>query len=141
MATWGVANLGWMYYENWLHIEVPELSAARILFDLQGIFFAIALFLDKERDSERFDVEALLDSLQVAVVFFSSFFGLYYVQLLRGGDTLSVEIFMQWIYNVINVTLVGIAVIVALSGQTRRLRSLYGGLALYLASPASSLRN
>jgi len=136
MATWGVANLGWMYYENWLRIEVPELSAARILFDLQGIFFAIALFLDKERDSERFDVEALLDSLQVAVVFFSSFFGLYYVQLLRGGDTLSVEIFMQWIYNVINVTLVGIAVIVALSGQTRRLRSLYGGLALYLAISA-----
>jgi two-component system cell cycle sensor histidine kinase/response regulator CckA len=136
MATWGAANLGWMYYENWLRIEVPEISAARILFDLQGIFFAIALFLDKERDSERFDAETLLDSLQVAVVFFSAFFGLYYVQLLRGPATPSVEMSMQAFYNVINVSLVAVAVILALSVQTRRLRSLYGGLALYLAVTA-----
>jgi PAS domain S-box-containing protein len=136
MAIWGAANLGWMYYENWLRIEVPQLSAARILFDLQGIFFAIALFLDKERDSERFDAETLLDSLQVAVVFFSAFFGLFYVQLLRGPATPTVETFMQWVYNVINVALVAVAVILVLSVQTRRLRSLYGGLALYLAITA-----
>jgi PAS domain S-box-containing protein len=136
MATWGVANLSWMYYENWQRIPVPELSAARILFDLQGIFFAIALFLDKERDSESFDVETLLDSMQVAVVFFSAFFGLYYVRLLGGQATPSVEMFMQWVYNVINVALVAIAGILVLSMRTRRLRSLYGGLALYLSVSA-----
>jgi two-component system cell cycle sensor histidine kinase/response regulator CckA len=136
MATWGAANLGWMYYENWLRIEVPELSAARILFDLQGIFFAIALFLDKEKDSERFDAETVLDSLQVAVVFFAAFFGLYYVQLLRGPATPSIEMSMQAFYNVINVALVLVAVILVLSVHTRRLRSLYGGLALYLGISA-----
>jgi PAS domain S-box-containing protein len=136
MATWGVANLGWMYYENWLRIPVPEISAARILFDFQGMFFAIALFLDKERDSERFDAETFLDSVQVSVVFFSAFFGLFYIQLLRGPATLSIEIFMQWIYNVINVVLIAIAVVLALSLQTRRLRSLYGGLALFLGVSA-----
>ena len=26
LATWGVANLGWMYYENWLHVAAPNLS-------------------------------------------------------------------------------------------------------------------
>src|ERR1700689_1119874 len=26
LATWGVANLGWMYYENLLHQTVPPLS-------------------------------------------------------------------------------------------------------------------
>jgi PAS domain S-box-containing protein len=136
MATWGVANLGWMYYDNWLRVPVPAISVARILFDFQGMFFAIALFLDKERDSERFDAETVLDSVQVSVVFFSAFFGLFYVQLLRGPATPSIEIFMQWIYNVINVTLVVIAVALALSLQTRRLRSLYGGLALFLGVSA-----
>src|SRR6202035_5870450 len=43
LATWGVANLGWMYYENWLHQEVPPLSIIRVLFDTEGVFFAIAL--------------------------------------------------------------------------------------------------
>src|ERR1700730_9588962 len=51
MTTWGVANLGWMYYENWLHAAAPALSIVRILFDSQGVFLAIALFLDKEKDS------------------------------------------------------------------------------------------
>src|ERR1035438_2353526 len=45
MATWGLANLGWMYYENWLYIVVPAISVVRIVFDSQGVFFAIALFL------------------------------------------------------------------------------------------------
>src|SRR5882724_6679465 len=33
MATWGVANVGWMYYENWLHIGTPRFSIVRVLFD------------------------------------------------------------------------------------------------------------
>jgi PAS domain S-box-containing protein len=133
MATWGVANLGWMYYENWLRAPVPPLSPVRFLFDSQGVFFAIALFLDKERDSERFDIETLLDSLQVAVVFFSAFFGLYYVHALRTPGAPSTEHFMVLLFNVVNVTLVLLAAIWMLSAQTQRLRSLYGGLALYLS--------
>jgi PAS domain S-box-containing protein len=136
ISTWGVANLCWMYYENWLRIPVPENSVARMLFDAQGIFFAVALFLDKEKNSERLDAETLLDSLQVAVVFFAAFFGRYYVHLFRGTTTPSIEILMQWIFNVINVTLVVMAVIVTLSVQTRRLRLLFGGLTLYLAISA-----
>jgi hypothetical protein len=85
LATWGIANLGWMYYENWLHQEIPTLSITRVLFDTDGVFFAIALFLDKDRDSPRFDIETALDALQVGIVFFSTFFGMYYVQLLSGG--------------------------------------------------------
>src|SRR6266513_478434 len=41
MATWGLADIGWMYYENWLHMVVPNYSVVRILFNIQGIFFAI----------------------------------------------------------------------------------------------------
>jgi PAS domain S-box-containing protein len=132
LVTWGIANLGWMYYENWLHVAVPELSTVRFLFDSQGVFFAIALFLDKERDSPRIDLETLLDSVQIAIVFFSAFFGMYYVQLLSGASSPNAELFMTWIFEVINVVLTVLAGILAMSAHTRRLRSLYGGLTLFL---------
>src|SRR3984957_3204608 len=132
LATWGVANLGWMYYENLLHQTVPPLSIVRILFDTQGVFFAIPLFLDKEKDSPRFDVETLLDCVQIAIVFFSGFFGLYYVQVLNGGPTATTDAFMVWSYQVINVSLVVLAAIVTLMVPTKRLRALYGGLAAFL---------
>ncbi len=101
---------------------------------MQGVFFAIiALFLDKDKDSPRFDVETLLDSVQIAIVFFSAFFGLYYVQLLSGGSTSKTDTFMTWSYQVINLSLVVLAAIVTASVKTKRLRTLYGGLAAFLA--------
>jgi PAS domain S-box-containing protein len=138
LAVWGVANLGWMYYENWLRAPVPALSPIRILFDSQGVFFAIALFLDKEKDSPNFDAETVLDSLQVVIVFFSAFFGMYYVQLLSGVSGPGPDLFMAWIYQVINVALTVAAAIATLGVHTRRLRTLYGGMTAFLLINAIS---
>jgi len=132
LATWGIANLGWMYYENWLHQEIPTLSITRVLFDTEGVFFAIALFLDKDRDSPCFDTETALDALQVGIVFFSAFFGMYYVQLLSGGVNPYAEKFMTWSYLLTNSALTALAFIIVSSLHTERLRRLYGGLALFL---------
>src|SRR5207253_5421018 len=109
MATWGIADIGWMYYENWLHLVVPNFSIVRILFDVQGIFFAIALFLDQERDSPSFDLETLLDSLQIAIVFLSVFFGLNYVRLLL-CDSVSARAMLQlWIFDSLFIELASLA--------------------------------
>jgi PAS domain S-box-containing protein len=132
MAAWGVANVGWMYYENWLHTTAPRFSFVRILFDVQGVFYAIALFLDKDRDSPDFDWETLLDSVQIGLVFFSVFFGLYYVQLLQGAYPQANELVVTWIFVGINLALTVGAAIQWLLARTKRLRSLYGGLALFL---------
>jgi PAS domain S-box-containing protein len=132
LATWGVANLAWMYYENWLHEPVPELSPIRMVFDSEGVFFAVALFLDKERDSPRFDLETLLDALQVAIVFFSAFFGMYYMRLLSGSIDTYTDTFMTWSYLVINIALTVFAGVVLLRVRIQKLRSLYGGLAIFL---------
>src|SRR5882724_4479846 len=132
MATWGVANVGWMYYENWLHIATPRFSIVRILFDVQGVFYAIALFIDKDRDAPDFDLVTLLDSAQIGFVFFSVFFCLYYMQLLQSTHPHANEMVATWILVAINLTLTGVAAIQSLSAQTKRMRSLYGGLALYL---------
>jgi PAS domain S-box-containing protein len=132
MAAWAAANLGWMYYENWLHAPTPRFSIVRILFDVQGVFYAIALFLDKEKDSPNFDLETLLDSVQIAIIFFSVFFGLYYVQLLQGSHPLANELVLTWIFVAINLILTAIAALQAAIARTRRIRTLYGGLAIFL---------
>ena len=132
LATWGMANLGWMYYENWLHSPAPRLSWVRILFDSQGAFFAMALFLDKDRDSPHFDLEMLFDSLQVVIVFFSALFGLYYVQLVSIASDATSDLFMTWIFQITNVTLTVIAGVLMVSAQTQRLRSLYRGMTVFL---------
>src|SRR3984893_2933461 len=132
MAAWGLSNLGWMYYENWLHAEVPRFSAVRILFDVQGVFYMIALFLSKEKDSPNFDLETILDSTQIAVVFFSVFFGLYYVQFFQARQSHASELVLSWILVAINLSLTVIAAIQTANASTRRLRSLYGGLTLFL---------
>ncbi|MFI5057274.1 MAG: PAS domain S-box protein [Candidatus Acidiferrales bacterium] len=132
LATWGLANLGWMYYENWLHVPVPRFSLVRFLFDVQGVFYAIALFLDKEKDLPIVDTETLLDSVQIAIVFISLFFGLYYVQLLQGTPVPGGELLLAWIFVTINVILTALAAIQMWTVRTQRLHSLYGGLALFL---------
>jgi len=137
MAMWGVANNGWMYYENWLHAAVPSFSMVRILFDVQGIFFAIALFLDQERDSPSFDLETLLDSLQIAIVFLSVYFGLY-VRFLRGASGSASTWAQTWIFDVINFGLAAMAAIRMWSAPTRRLRTLYGELSVFLVIYAVS---
>lgn len=84
-ATWGIANMGWMFYEVVLGVEPPALSAVRFLFDIQGAFFAMALFLDDERDSTRLDLATILDFLQIVVIYLSIYIGLYYIPSLSLG--------------------------------------------------------
>src|ERR1043166_3976676 len=43
VSLWGIANVGLMYYEVVLHVEPPELSMIRFMFDTQEAFFAMAI--------------------------------------------------------------------------------------------------
>src|ERR1700693_5014713 len=66
IGVWGVANIGWTYYEVVLLREPPELSFVRFLFDTQEAFFAIAILLDQDRDSTGVDPGLVLDAVQIA---------------------------------------------------------------------------
>src|SRR6266852_5737117 len=77
IAMWGVANLGWMYYEVVLHSEPPSTSAVRFLFGFESVLMAMALFLDQ--DSPRIDAESALDFLQIGIVFFFIYVEFYYL--------------------------------------------------------------
>jgi hypothetical protein len=45
---WGLANIGWTYYEVRCEDEPPELSFVRFMFDMQEAFFAMAILLDRD---------------------------------------------------------------------------------------------
>src|SRR6266446_6704219 len=79
LAVWGVANVGWTYYEIALHAEPPTGSVVRFLFGTQVIFWALAVFLNQDKESSTLDLESVLDFVQITIVFFFIYLGFYYI--------------------------------------------------------------
>ncbi len=131
LAVWGVANLGWMYYELALHREPPTGSVVRFLFGTQSIFFAMALFLDQDKDSSTLDPESILDFIQIAIVFFLIFIGFYYIPS-NHLDDYSAYIREIRVETGEDTALVALAILQMVRARTKHLRKLYGGFAIYL---------
>jgi PAS domain S-box-containing protein len=130
MAAWGVANLGWMYHELILHSKPPTGSAVQFVFSLHAVFFAMALFLNQEKDSARFEPEFLLDFTQVAIVFFFVFLGVYYVPSahLHQQSAATRQLWMEFGEEF---AVVALACIQIVRSRTPHIRNLYVGFALY----------
>ncbi len=131
LAVWGVANLGWMYYELALRREPPTGSVVRFLFGTQSIFFAMALFLDQDKDSPTLDPESILDFIQIAIVFFFIFIGFYYIPS-HHLDDYSAYIREIRVETGEDTALVALALLQMVRARTKHLRKLYGGFAMYL---------
>src|SRR5712664_2188424 len=135
LVLWGVADLGWMYYEVALHMEPPPGSAVRFLFGSQAIFFALAVFLNQDKDASTFDVESVVDFVQIAIVFFSLFLGFYHIPSYH-MDAHSAHIREMWIETGEDAVLVLLALIQATRARSGQIRKLYQGFAVYLLSYA-----
>ena len=130
MGVWGLADLGWSYYEVFQHSEPPPGSMIRFLFDTHGMFFVMALFLDQQKHSSKIDLEEALDFIQIGILFFFVYFDMYYLPastLSSSGALHRETVVMAWICaGVIALGLV----------QWRRAwvpeaQRLYGGLVIY----------
>jgi PAS domain S-box-containing protein len=131
IAMWGVANLGWMYYEVVLHSAPPTTSAVRFLFGLESVLFAMALFLDQDKDSPRIDAESALDFIQIGIVFFFIYVEFYYLPAHR-LDNHSAFLREMRVENLEDALLTVLAAFQALRARKQHIRKLYGGLAIYL---------
>jgi hypothetical protein len=69
MCMWGVADLGWSYYEVFLHLEPPPGSMIRFLFHSHGMFFVMAIFLNQEKTHARVEFKRLWISSRSAFSF------------------------------------------------------------------------
>ena len=130
MGMWGVANLGWTYYEILLHSEPPPGSMIRFLFDTHDMFFVMAIFLNQEKTGSRVELEEALDFIQIGILFFLIYFGMYYLPALHLGPRAAFE-------RELNVVMWGDVGIILLAifqwkrGRSSQVRRLFGGLALY----------
>jgi PAS domain S-box-containing protein len=132
MAIWGVANIGWMFHELLLHTRPAPGSPLRFLFNVQGIFFAMVLFLDQEKDSSEFEPEILLDFTQIAIVFFFLFLGLYSLSS-REFHQQSVTARRLWVEFGEVGTILALACFQIIRARSARIRQLYSGFAIYLS--------
>ena len=132
IAIWGVADLGWTYFEVVLHREPAELSFVRFLFDIQGAFFAMAMLLDQDHDSQKLDLGLSLDALQIALVFLFVYLGLFYAPSVLLDS--SHAAFREYsIAMAETAALFGLALLRSFLTSSKAIRPLYGGLAAYLA--------
>jgi two-component system, cell cycle sensor histidine kinase and response regulator CckA len=130
MAIWGIANLGWTYFEIFLHIEPPPGSMIRFLFDTHGMFFVMALFLNQENSDSNVDVGETLDFLQIGILFFLVYFVMYFLAAETMGPKAAIERendVMIWGH-------LGVLLLAFVQWRRARLpmaRQLYRGLAIY----------
>jgi PAS domain S-box-containing protein len=142
ISVWGIANVGWAYYEVVLHQEPPELSFIRFLFDTQEAFFAMAILLDRDEQAKQLDLGFVLDAVQIALIFLFIYVGLYYIPSL----TLDAHAVLLREYAIATAEIAAVlvlAVLRALLASSARAKQLYLGLAGYLFVYAigSSLAN
>ncbi|HWT87685.1 MAG TPA: PAS domain S-box protein [Candidatus Angelobacter sp.] len=131
-ATWGIANVGWMFHELALGAEPPPLSFIRFLFNIRGAFFAMALFLDDERDSTKLDLATILDFLQIGIIYFLIYLGAYLVPSLT-MDHKGVLVREQELMFFQNGTLVALAFVRAGIARSTETKTLYRRFAIFLA--------
>jgi two-component system cell cycle sensor histidine kinase/response regulator CckA len=130
MAIWGIADLGWAYCELALHTVPDPGSLIRFLFDTHGMFFVMAIFLNQEKTDSRIGLEEILDFLQIGILFFFVYFGMYYLPAANLGPKPALE-------REIVVTMwgqLGVVLLAFFQWQRARLpeaRILYRGLTIY----------
>jgi PAS domain S-box-containing protein len=132
IALWGIANLGWTYYEIALHREPPDFSFVRFLFDTQAAFFAMALLLDQEQKLQDLDFGLVLDAVQISLVFLFIYVGLYYAPSLL-LDTHSALVREYTVAMAEVAVLFVLALLRAALSPAGAARNLYAGLGAYLA--------
>jgi PAS domain S-box-containing protein len=131
ISVWGLANLGWMYYEVALHSEPPQASIVRFLFGFEDMLIAMALLLDQDKDSSRIDLEALLDFIQIGIVFFFIFVEFYFLPARRLDEHAAFLREMR-VENVEDILVTGLAAFRALTVRKEHLSRLYRGLGMLM---------
>jgi two-component system, cell cycle sensor histidine kinase and response regulator CckA len=131
MGVWAVADLGWMYAELVLHTIPEPGSIVRFLFDTQGMFFVMAIFLNQEKEDAKVDLEEALDFIQIGILFFFIYFGMYFLPVANLGPhaALGREITVVFL---IDAGIVLLCLVQWRRGRLPQVRALYGGLALYI---------
>src|SRR5499427_4405068 len=131
ISVWGLANIGWTYYEIAEGIEPPELSFVRFMSDMQQAFFTMAILLDRDEQAKRVDIGFLLDAAQITLIFLFIYVRMYYIPSLTLDPHSA--LLREYAITISEVTAVLLlALLRAIFASSVYAKRLYGGLAAYL---------
>jgi len=130
--AWAIADLGWVYYESFLHMSVPRDSIFHFLVDTRALFLVMALLLDQKKEPVDLDLASFLDFAQLAIIFVLLYLGAYYVPSLSESRYASILRSAEVELGE-DLAVLGLAVMQAIRAGTPRIRSLYFGFTLYFS--------
>jgi PAS domain S-box-containing protein len=128
--VWSFANMGWVYYESFLHMEPPTDSIFPFLVESRSLFLAMALLLDQKEDSSGLDLASLFDFVQLLIIFALIYLGWYYLPILHENRHAALVRAAEMEIGE-DLVVLALALLQAKRAHTKPMRSLYLGFAVY----------
>ena len=129
-SAYGISNIIWTYYENWLRAPVPASSLSQFLYLCYDAPIVMALFLREGEDPSGLDWQRSLDFVQMLMVAFLAYYDFLFMRALQGGPH-SLEVMEQGMTNVLNFVLAVAFLARSYWGRTALVRSLYRKMSVY----------
>jgi signal transduction histidine kinase/ActR/RegA family two-component response regulator len=129
-SAYGISNIIWTYYENWLKAPVPASLLSQFLYICYDAPIVMALFLREGEDPSGLDWQRSLDFVQMLMVAFLVYYDFLFLRALqRGPHTL--DVMEQGLTNVLNFLLAAAFVARSYWGRTALVRSLCRKMSVY----------
>lgn len=129
-VSYGISNIVWTYYENWLRAPVPASPVSQFLYICYDAPIVMALFLREGEDPSGLDWQRSLDFVQMLMVAFLVYYDFLFLRALQAGPH-SLEVMEEAMTNILNFVLVMAFLARAHWGRTSLVRSLCGRMAVY----------
>ena len=130
-TAYGVSNVVWTYYENWLHQPVPASPVSQFLYLCYDAPIVMALFLGEGEDASGLDWYRSLDFVQMLMVAFLIYYDFLFLRTLPGGVH-SLDLMEQGMTNVLNFVLAIAFVMRSFWARSPLARSLCRRMSVYL---------
>ena len=129
-TAYGISDVVWTYYENWLRMPVPASPVSQFLYLCYDAPIVMALFLREGEDPSGLDWQRSLDFVQMLMVAFLVYYDFLFLRALRAGPH-SLEVMEQGMTNVLNFVLAIAFVLRSRWANTSLVRSLCRRMSVY----------
>jgi signal transduction histidine kinase len=130
-TAYGISNIAWSYYENWVHQPVPSSQISQFLYLCYDAPIVMALFLREGDDPSGFDWQRSLDFVQMLLVAFLLYYDFLFLRAVEAGPQ-SLDVMEQATANAVNVILAVAFLTRSYWGRASMVRSLCRRMSVYL---------
>lgn len=129
-TAYGISNVVWTYYEDWVRLPVPASVISQFLYLCYDAPLVMALFLREGEDPSGLDWQRSLDFVQMLMVAFLVYYDFLFLRALQSGPH-SLELMEQVMTNVLNFVLAMAFLARSFWGRTALVRRLCQRMAIY----------